>query len=130
VEKKLRIVFYSVALAIIGGLSIASCTISRPIVITGEQYIIAAQRSADRLAELSDRIGDTLEFASGEVDRIRGLADGATAGIALAIRLLDEYDDFVYELINRIAELNDLIARGDDETTEDAEGVADPGYSG
>jgi len=95
----------------------AGCA-TRPVVITSDEYIIAAQRSADRLADVSARIGDTLEFAATEVGRIRELAGGASGGIADALLLLDAYDEFVFSLIARIAELRDAVTYGEGEETE------------
>lgn len=109
---------------IIGTIGFTGCA-TRPVVITSDEHLVAAAWSAERLAELSGRIGDTLEFAAGEIERIGELARDAGGGIALALRLLDEYDEFVQSLIRRIADLDDIIARGNDAPPADATDIGD-----
>jgi len=89
----------------------AGCA-NRPVVVATDYAIVGAARSADRLAEVSERIGDALGWAVGEVERIRELAGGAAGGILRALELLDEYDEFVSELVRRIMELDRLVDGG------------------
>jgi len=103
--------FLFIVAAVFFAVGFAGCA-TRPVVVASDEHLVAAQRNADRLAEVSARIGDTLDFASAEVGRIRDLAGSAGGGIADALRLLDAYDEFVFSLIARIAELRDAAAYG------------------
>jgi len=111
--EKIRAFVYGVVCVVLVG-----CGTARPVVVASDEHLVAAQISAARLAELSERIGDTLDFASGEIERIRELAGNAGAGILRALELLDLYDEFVSSLIRRIAELSDTASRGDNEEAE------------
>jgi len=79
------------------------------IVITTDDAIVAATRSVDQLAAINDRVGILLQWAD---SRIEGLIGEAIGGIDDAFRLLDEYDEFVSELIGKIAELQYLAGGG------------------
>jgi len=100
------------------GVFLGGCTtIRQPIVIASDEYIITAQRAAYQLATISERIGNTLQFAATEIDRIRKLAGYAGGGITNALRLLDEYDELFQELVNRITQLEYAVSNFERENT-------------
>ena len=104
--EKLR--FYFAGIIITFCFAVMGCG-TRPIVITTDEAIVAATRSVDQLAAINDRVGKLLQWAD---SRIEGLIGEAIGGIDDAFRLLDEYDEFVSELIGRIAELRYLVGGG------------------
>jgi len=110
VEKKNLLLLFLFGFIIGFGATIFVGCANRPgIVVTTDEAIVAATRSVDQLAAINDRVGKLLQWAD---SRIEGLIGEAIGGIDDAFRLLDEYDEFVSELIGRIAELRYLAGGG------------------
>jgi len=110
--EKMRFVFVGIVIAFC--LAIMGCG-TRPIVITTDDAVIGAQRSADKLQAIHDGLGSILQFHD---SWIRDSIGDAIAGIDHAFVLLDEYDLFVQNLIARVRELYTLISIGETEEAD------------
>ena len=110
--EKMRFVLSGTVIAFC--LAVMGCG-TRPIVITTDDAVIGAQRSAGKLQAIHDGLGSILQFHD---SWIRDSIGDAIAGIDHAFALLDEYDLFVQSLIARVRELYALISIGETEETE------------
>ena len=108
----MRFVFVGIVIAFC--LAIMGCG-TRPIVITTDDAVIGAQRSADKLQAIHDGLGSILQFHD---SWIRDSIGDAIAGIDHAFVLLDEYDEFVLGLIRAVADLRSEIQSGTGQTGE------------
>ena len=103
--KIISVVILLAAVFILGGCA------TRRVVVTTDADLLSAQRSADKLQRIDDRLGSILQGAS-------KLAGRAIGGIDEALGLLDEYDEFVLGLIRAVADLRSEIQSGTGQTGE------------
>jgi len=110
--EKIRFVFAGIVIAFC--LVVMGCG-TRPVVVTTDDAIIGAQRSAYKLQAIHEGLGSILQIHD---TWIRKSIGDAIAGIDRAFVLLDEYDLFVQSLIARVRELYTLISIGETEETD------------
>jgi len=87
------------------------CT-TRPVIVTTDEHIIEASRSADILRASNEFVGELHRFIAADVGRIRELALAGQGGIREALFILDEYDALFAAVIGRIAKLERIIGSG------------------
>jgi len=93
-------------------ITLCSGCATRPVVITTDESIVSSQIGVAKLKAVNDGLRDLLQVYDRQFKR---QIERAVGGIDEALDRLDEYDDFVQELILRIRnlELESRIGKGE-----------------
>jgi len=106
-NEKINKINYMLVLFWLFAAVICGC-VTRPVVVTTDESVIASQASVVKLQTINDGLRDILQFADNTIGKQIGQS---ISGIDDALNALDRYDEFVQGCIGRIRKL-ELATRG------------------